>query len=479
VKGSVYDETSQVTYSGLREDEYRADPRQNPFHNDAFDGRRYGASVRHNWLLGRETLLVTQLYASRFSRDWWRQSSNSGQRPNDAADPGCGGMANLDTTCGNEGRLRNYGLVGMEPRLRFGHRLLGVASEAEAGVRAHFEWQERRQENGNTPRARQGVRVEDNRRETEAYSAFLQNRVLLGRFTVTPGIRFERIDNERTSRLANQGVGMTGRAALSQWVPGLGLAWAVTDRVSLFGGAHRGFAPPRTEDVVSNAGGVVDLEPERSWNYELGLRSRLGPGLGFDATFFRMDYENQIVPATLAGGVGATLTNGGQTLHQGLEVGLRVDSAALLGSRHDVFLRAAFTALPTARFEGVRFSSVPGFSSVSVAGRRLPYAPERLLTASLGYTHPRGVTAQLEAVYVSEQFGDDLNSVAPSPDGQRGLIPACTVWNASLHLEVRPLRGRVFLTVKNLLDRTHIVDRTRGLLPGSPRLVQAGVAVRF
>jgi Fe(3+) dicitrate transport protein len=223
----------------------------------------------------------------------------------------------------------------------------------------------------------------------------------------------------------------------------------------------------------------VDLEPERSWNYGLGLRSLPRPGLGFDATLFRTDYENQIVPATLAGGVGATLTNGGQTLHQGLEVGLRVNSAALLGSRHDVFLRAAFTALPTARFEGARFSSVPGFASVSVTGRRLPYAPERLLTASVGYAHPGGVSTQLEAVYVSEQFGDDLNSVAPSLDGQRGLIPACTVWNASLNVDLRLLRGRVFLTVKNLLDRTYIVDRTRGLLPGSPRLVQAGVDLRF
>jgi Fe(3+) dicitrate transport protein len=33
--------------------------------------------------------------------------------------------------------------------------------------------------------------------------------------------------------------------------------------------------------------------------------------------------------------------------------------------------------------------------------------------------------------------------------------------------------------VKNLLDDVFIVDRTRGILPASPRLVQAGLTVRF
>ena len=60
------------------------------------------------------------------------------------------------------------------------------------------------------------------------------------------------------------------------------------------------------------------------------------------------------------GGLGATLTNGGQTLHEGLEAGVRIDSGTITGSRHNFFLRGAFTWLPVARFEGARFSSVPG-----------------------------------------------------------------------------------------------------------------------
>jgi Fe(3+) dicitrate transport protein len=40
-------------------------------------------------------------------------------------------------------------------------------------------------------------------------------------------------------------------------------------------------------------------------------------------------------------------------------------------------------------------------------------------------------------------------------------------------------RTTLFLSVKNLFDELFIVDRTRGILPGSPRLVQAGVRLGF
>jgi Fe(3+) dicitrate transport protein len=37
----------------------------------------------------------------------------------------------------------------------------------------------------------------------------------------------------------------------------------------------------------------------------------------------------------------------------------------------------------------------------------------------------------------------------------------------------------VFVTPKNVGDTLHIADRSRGLPPGVPRLLQAGIRVRF
>jgi len=480
LKGNYYGEDSNVTYSGLRDDEYRQNPRQNPFRNDFFYGDRYGASASHSAFLTNAVTITTNVYGAIFQRHWWRQSSNSSQRPNDSSDPACGGMANLNTTCGNEGRLRRYTTWGVEPHLRLTHGLFRIKNEANFGFRMHFENQDRRQENGATPDARTGAIVESNVRKNQAFSMFVQNRFTSGKLAVTPGARIERINYERTNNLANGGAGVTGRTDLTQTVPGLGIAYSVREDLTVFGGIHRGFAPPRTEDIINNTtGGSVDLDPELSWNYELGLRGRLHSAAGLEATVFRMDYENQVVPSSLAGGVGALLTNGGQTLHQGIELAGRFDLGTALGARHNVYFRTAYTYVPVAEFRGTRFSSVPGFPEVSVTGNRLPYAPRHLVTTTLGYLHPPGLDALVEAVYIGNQFGDDLNTIVPSPDGQRGLIPAQTTWNATINYPVEPLRTTFFVTIKNLLDRTFIVDRARGILPGSPRLIQAGMNIHF
>lgn len=480
LKTNYYGEDSNVTYSGLREAEYLANPRQNPFRNDFFYGDRYGASASHVLIVNGDLSLTTNVYGSIFRRDWWRQSSNSAQRPNDAADPACGGLQNLNTTCGNEGRLRDYYTWGIEPRLHSSYKLFGLKNQMDLGARVHFETQEREQQNGARPNSRSGVLVEDNRRKNEALSSFIQNRFMFGNWIVSPGLRVEHVTYERTNRLANDGAGVTGATSLTQLVPGIGVSYRANQRLLVFGGVHRGFAPPRTEDVISNTtGGTLDLDPELSWNTEAGVRTFPRAGITLDMTFFRMDYQNQIVPASLAGGSGSTLTNGGKTLHQGAELTAQIDTGTILRRRHNVYFRAVYTYLPTAEFVGRRFSNVSGFGNVSVSGNRLPYAPEQLMDFIIGYSHPSGVNALLEAIHVSRHFADDLNTVKPSADGQRGLIPGHTTWNATFNYKVESMRTTFFLTVKNLLDSTNIVDRARGILPSPPRRVQGGMIFRL
>lgn len=476
-KFNYYGEDSNVTYSGLREEEFRVNPRQNPFRNDFFYGDRVGASVRHTFVFNPDVALTTNVYGSYFRRHWWRQSSNSNERPNDASDPLCGGMGNLNTTCGNQGRLRRYLFAGLEPRLLVTKQIFGRRNELQMGFRAHFEDQERRQQNGDRPTSRDGVVVENNERQNQAYSGFVQNRFFFGNLTITPGLRIEHVKYQRINRLLK----VSGKTSLTQMVPGLGVSYSPNAKLTVFAGAHRGFAPPRTEDVINNStGGIVDLDSELSWNYEIGLRANPNPALRMEATFFRMNYENQIVPASLAGGVGSTFTNGGQTLHQGFELSGGIDTAPILKRRSSVYLRAAYTFLPVADFKGTRFSSVPGFSTTNVTNNRLPYAPKQLLNASIGYSHSAGLNTFLEAVHVGAQFGEDLNRINPlSSNGQTGLIPSYTIWNATANYNVEKLRTTIFVTAKNVFDRLYIADRSRGVLPGPSRGLQVGVKYKF
>jgi Fe(3+) dicitrate transport protein len=404
---NYYGERSQITYSGLTEAEFAADPRGNEFLNDRFYGNRFGASATHSLVFNSNLVLSTDVYASSFSRDWWRQSSNSLQRPNRlGADADCRSTADLYTTCGNEGRLRDYFNFGIAPHLRASHRLFGARNETDLGFRFHYEDQNRLQKNGDTPTARDGALVENNERKSSAYSGFIQNRFDIGNFSITPGVRLEHIRYSRTNRLLN----VSGETNVTQLVPGIGVAYRAPGNTTIFAGAHRGFAPPRVEDVINNTtGGSIELDAELSWNYEFGFRTAPHRGLQLEATFFRMDYENQIVPASIAGGIGALLTNGGETLHQGAEFSGRIESNLFFTSPHNFYFRTAYTYLPTAEFLGTRFSSISTFANTSINGNRLPYAPEHLVNATFGYAHRSGFDTLIEAVRVSDQFADDLN----------------------------------------------------------------------
>jgi Fe(3+) dicitrate transport protein len=182
----------------------------------------------------------------------------------------------------------------------------------------------------------------------------------------------------------------------------------------------------------------------------------------------------------VAGGVGATLTSAGETRHMGAELSLRgsLQEMGVLDGK-DVFFRSALTFIPQAEYTGRRTSAISGFSGVSVSGNRLPYAPEWIAAAAVGYARGDWLTAQIEAQDTGPQFTDDLNTRPATADGQRGRMDGFTVINATVN--VTPASGpvTVYATVKNLFDEVYIVDRSRGILPGAPRLVQVGLSYAF
>lgn len=475
LRANALTEDSQVGYSGLTEAEYRNfGARYNPFKNDNFEIRRYGASATHNLQLSASTLLTTNLYFSNFSRDWWRQSSTTTDTQGGAAgtafrDARLAGLrVNPDTLNSAQGRLRDYTTWGIEPRVKLVHAAFGVAGELQAGVKAHFENQDRMQMNGASSKARTGSVAEDNLRETTAYSAFLVNRFFLGAWSLTPGLRYEHINSSRTNRLPG---GLSGSDDLSKWIPSLGATWNPANALTMFTGVHLGFAPPRTEDVIDGAGTSTEVEAEESTNWEFGARFQPVAGSLIQATFFRNDFSRLIAVGSIAGG--GTPLSQGEALFQGVELSGRY------GFENGFYIDGAYTWLPEAE-QTTPFSQVVGGAIIagSAAGNRQPYAPKHMLTAAAGYA-AHGFDALLEAVHVGAQFADFANTVTPTADGQRGELAAYTILNAALNYHLQPAHMTFFIAVKNLTDKTYIVDRTRGIQVGSPRLVQVGSRYAF
>lgn len=508
-KFNYYREDSGIGYQGLTEAMYATqDPRTTQFNNDNFDFTRIGFHVAVNHMFTANLTSTTNFFGHYIARDWTRQA----QQGVDVNGNPVGGVQlgnSLPATSfavvpANQRftNAREYWVYGIEPRFHYVHKLFGISAEADFGARYMWEQSDRIQFRNfasgvgtpfgcfnNTPGATTCL-GESNLRTTNAYAMFFQERLIMGQFTLTPGFRVEHINFDQNNRLANNGDGAFGKNHFTEVLPGIGATYSFNKNHMVFAGVHRGMSPPQISDTVTGTGAVVDLDPELSWTYEIGTRGNPTPWSGYELTFFWLDFKNQIISQSVAGGVGATLTSAGKTMHRGIEFATKLDLLdAVTGQNRDqdVIFDINYTWVADAEFRGTRNSSITGAAllpgeaaTVSVSGNRLPYSPRHMLTAGLGYTHrPFGFSARLETQCLSDMFGDDRNTVTPTPNGQRGLIQGWCVLNAAINQYVKPIKTTFFFVGKNMLDQTFIVDRTRGIYAGLPALWQAGAKWTF
>ena len=470
VKFSHLREDSLVSYTGITDAEFaRFGARYNPFKNDAFDMKRSGAQLGHRLDFADSFRLETNVYGAYFDRNWWRQSSTTtdaqcGTSFRDARS--AGNAVNPDQCSSVQGRLRRYQTRGVETKLYWDTEL----GQTEIGFRVHREAQTRLQVNGTTALARTGSIGENNLRFARAKSAYIAQRMNFGAFGVFPIVRLETADFKRINRLNTR----QGSEEISEVLPGLGLNYRLGDHSEAFFSTHRGFAPPRVEDLIDGNGGTVDVNAEDSKQFELGYRATFTSGGQIAATAFRSDFDNQIAVGSIAGG-GVPLAQG-QSLYQGIELsGLKFFD--LDHSR--TFIEAALTVLPDAK-QSSAFRAVANQSIIagSAAGLRLPYAPKTLGNVRLGWQYA-GWELAVEASHIGKQSADFANLALPTGNGQFGAIGGNTQFHANINWRTEGAPFEVFLAVKNLSNKLYIADRTRGLLFGQDRRVQLGISTSF
>ncbi len=512
-KFNYFREDSGIGYQGLTEAEWgspRGQDRQTLFTNDHFDFRRIGAHVAVNHMFTANLTSTINFFGHYMQRDWTRQTT---QAVAEDGTPIGGNVFGNPVPANTFGvvpgtqrftNAREYTVYGIEPRFHYDHSLFGVNAVADFGARYMYE-ESNRQQFRNTG---SGVGVsqscflaapgatclnENNLRTTNAYALFFQERLIFGQFTLTPGVRVEHINYDQNNRLDNNGNGNFGKAHFTQVLPGVGVTYSPVKDHTIFFGAHRGMSPPQVSDAITGTGALVDLDPELSWTYELGTRGRLAHWAGYEFTLFQMDFSNQIISQSAAGGTGATLTSAGETKHRGIEVATSLDLLDAVTGRNDaqdITLDVNYTWVADAEFRGNRNSSVTGAALlpseagiVSVSGNRLPYSPKHLLTAGIGYANRAldlgAFNARLETQCISDQFGDDRNLHNPTPNGQRGIVRGWCMVNVAINQHVKKMNTTFFFTAKNMLDQAVIMERSRGIYPGLPALWQGGMKWTF
>jgi Fe(3+) dicitrate transport protein len=457
-KATYYDNEVNTSYVGLRPNEYQNKPTRNPAPNDYFLTDRKSFDINHAWEISDSIKLNTLLYWSRLTRDYWRREV-SGRTANGTTFVACTGIA----YCMN-GNNRTFEMIGVDSRLHINYAGFGIKNEAEIGIRLHSDKLDNTRVRSRTdPNARSGDLTSDDTQKADGVAFYGQNRFVFNeRFAVTPGLRIESYDQSRKDELT----GLSGESNNTEVIPGIGATWQITPRTQIFAGAFEGFSPAMVATAISAGGVDQDLDAERSTNFEIGVRG-YADRMTYKATVFHMDFDNQIIPQSESGGVGATVTNAGKTLNRGIEGAVGYDLGAGWG------VDANATWLPTARFNSTKI-----VAGIDRNGNRLPYAPK--VTSNLALSYKSGVfKTSLSAYHVSSQYVDPENTEAENVDGRRGEIPAYTIVSLNAHYAVNKHLS-IFGAVRNLLDKNYITSRNPdGIFPGAERNLEVGMSYKF
>ncbi len=451
LKYTHYDNNINTSYVGLRPNQYDARFSGNPAPNDYFITQRNAVDLNHSWELGTGTKLNTLLYWIRLDRDYWRQVI-SGRTSDKTSFTPCNG----DNDC-MFGRNREFQMLGVDSRVTHAYEAMGMSNEFEFGLRLHTETQSN-QLVASRSLAKSGRVSGHEENKANSVALFAQNSFLLSKdFAVTPGIRVESYNQSRNNVLTEK----SGSAKNLETVPQIGASWQLIPELQLYSSVYKGFAPAQLATAISDKGVDQQLDPERSTNFEFGLRG-VNNRFSYDAAIFSMDFSNQIVNQSLAAGI--SKANGGKSLHQGMELSLAYGLESGWG------LSGNLTYIPVAKFVGN--------SSMGKDGNRIPYTSE--LVSNLGVSYQKnGLNTLVSLNYLSPQFADSANTVLPNSIGTLGEISAITTVNWSMNYAINKSL-KVFGVVNNLLNKRYIASRSPdGIFAGAPINFQAGMSYQF
>ena len=429
-KLSYYDVTSR-TPGGLTAAQYKADPFQNTRPTDFWSGERKAFDIGYlNAISGTQEFEVRSYYYKSSRESTLISGKNLGHQP------------------------RNYETTAIEPRYTQRFITGKVTQDVTIGYRYLAE---RADETIYNVVIASGVQQKPTRfanNATDAQAVYIDDKIAIGAWRITPGVRYEHIKTERFNHLpVDQKIELLNNKAL----PSLNVAYLLSNNVTLFSNYNSSFGAVQNTQLNSQSS-KNPLQPELAKTAELGARWKSGQ-LAAEATLFNIKFDNQI--QSVGSGENAVFYNVGATHHRGLETAIdyHFDQSGPLAGLNAY---ATYTYTKATLQDGVN------------AGNDVPFYSRTTDTVGAHYQlGPWGF--DLSSSHQSRQFADEANTVAENAPGNLGVIPGFRTWNTQVKWKVPGQKGLELVAgVNNLADKryfTRTSDGNLGKLVGAPRMV--------
>ncbi len=489
VKFGATEEDSDETYLGLAQSDFDADPfrRYAGSQEDNMEASHRQYHIRHFADFGNFDTTTT-LYHNKFSRNWYKLQdlqvggatvslSNALSDTTSAGYLALTGQNDLDGSAANNltvrANNRDYYSTGIQSDLATQFDTGNFEHELEFGARYHYDKEDRFQQedlyaitNGVTSLTSAGAPGSNANRHAKAnaIALYMLDEISLNNWTVVPGLRYEHVRTKRED--FNSGAIRKNKTV--EFIPGISAGYDFSNGVNVFGGVHKGFAPPSPSSTND--------DNEESINYELGARYNNNV-FNTEIVGFFNDYSNLLGECTLSSGCSGGATgqqfNAGEVDAYGVEFSVGYDAAPIFNF-NDISLPINFNYTYTqAEFQNDFVSSFDEWGSVT-AGDELPYIAEHQFFVSAGVEAPKW-EAHVSAKYVDEMRTQAGTGSIPTGQG----TDAHFVVDIAGEYEVMP-QTRLFFTADNIFDKEYVAARRpAGARPGKPATALAGIKFKF
>ncbi|MEM6717737.1 MAG: TonB-dependent receptor [Bacteroidota bacterium] len=338
-------------------------------------------------------------------------------------------------------------------------------------------------------------------------AVFIENIFHLSdKVTVTPGVRFEYIktgidgtfrsvlrDNAGNAVVDSTFVDVRERER-SFVLAGIGIAYKPNTSVEVYGNFSTNYRSVTFSDIrVVNPSFQVDsnIQDEKGWTADLGVRGRYKKYISFDANIFGLRYNDRIDEVLRQA---TRIDTFGNEVPFGTTIRFRgnIGDAFIYGLESLLDWNVRETFFPNANEYKLNYyvnlaltqSEFTRSEINNVEGNELPFVPNTNLRTGikLGY---KNFLMDIQYSYLSKQFTDATNeaqNVLDNVSGIRGEIPAYSVFDVSL--SYRYNKWTLETGVNNLLDEQYFTQRATGypgpgIIPALPRSYYATLQYKF
>jgi Fe(3+) dicitrate transport protein len=401
-----------------------------------------------------------------------------------------------------------YENYGIENRNIYKYKLGKINNNLAFGVRLYKANTQRLQDGRGTTGSDfdisiDGRYVRDLNFTTENVAVFAENQFkVTEKFSVTPGVRYEYIQNSGDGRFGISSIGTDlafpdKTVSRSQPLFGLGLEYKFRT-TNIYANITQAFRPVLFSDLTPPAvSDVIDpnLKDASGFNADVGFRGTFKNYLNFDFSLFYLSYNNRIgritqlnnnpTPSTFL-----FVTNLGETVNKGIEGFANLNITRLFEIEKpygnlDFFASVSFI---DSRYTDFRIFNASGtapnvtITETNLSGNRVENAPRYIHNFGLSWSN-NNISATAQYRMSGRIFTDANNTVTPSANGVTGILDDYRVFDLST--EYKFLKNyNIRAGINNLFDEEYATRRAGGypgpgILPGEGRTFYISIGAKL